>query len=412
MPPTLTFLFCTAEEHPTHRADIRVLFGKYLPMFGIHTDLVAVAAGGAPGAQWPAGQCFVRRPGSRIGAKLADLIQTLSLLRRSSQGYDGVIVRDKPILGIIGLLAARLAGIPFIYWMSFPFPEVVLRIAHNADGNASPLRRVYGRLRGTLGSLLLYRVIVPRADHLFVQSDVMHRELIGKGLRHDRVTPVPMGVDLEALPPRAGAPSGEFENRRIAVYLGTLDRVRNPEIMVDAAMTVARAIPGFLLLVIGETDEPRDKGWLARYAEEKGAGHCVRFTGRVPFEQALAYARMAEVGLSPFPRNELLESASPTKAVEYMALGIPVVCNDQPDQAEVIRQSGAGFCVELSGKGFADAILACMNDREASRRMGEAGQAYVKAHRSYRALASGVADQLVQVAASRSVRPRVRPEGS
>ena len=95
-----------------------------------------------------------------------------------------------------------------------------------------------------------------------------------------------------------------------------------------------------------------------------------------------------------------------------MALGIPVVCNDQPDQAEVIGQSGAGFCVELSGKGFADAILACMNDPDASRRMGEAGQAYVKAHRSYRALASDVADQLTQVAASRSVRPHVRPEGS
>jgi hypothetical protein len=42
-----------------------------------------------------------------------------------------------------------------------------------------------------------------------------------------------------------------------------------------------------------------------------------------------------------------LNPASPTKLVEYMALGKAVVANDHPDQRMVLEQSGAGICVTV-----------------------------------------------------------------
>jgi len=395
----LRFLFATAETHPTHRADVRVLFGKFLPTFGIDSDLVAASPRLPDPPRWGGGRLLTVRFRSKIGLILGDLALQVSLFWRCFRGYDGLIVRDKPMLGLIGLAAARLARIPFVYWMSFPMPEAFLEISRNADGSVPWVRRIYAGTRGRVGAWCLYRLIVQRADFLFVQSPVMLEELRERGLSHSRAMPVPMGVDIEALStpthPR-GAQPDSCAGRRSAVYLGTLSRLRHRELelMVDAAKIVGQRYPDFVLLVIGESDTESEKGWLSRYAEAHGAAPWVRFVGWLPYDQGVSLASTCTMGLSPFPRGRLFESASPTKAIEYLALGLPVVCNDQPDQARVVRESGAGLCVDLTAESFASAILKLLDAPENARALGRAGRSWVSEHRDYRRLAGAVASAL------------------
>lgn len=405
----LRFLFATAERHPTHRADVRVLFGKYLPAFGVETDLLAASPASADAPPWGGGRTLVRRAGTRFGLLLTDIGQQLSLFWRCFQGYDGLIVRDKPFLSVIGLAAARLARIPFVYWMSFPLPEAYLEISR--DATVGWPRRIYMRIRGWAGLWMLHRLVAPRADHLFVQSTVMLEELIEAGLAHLRATPVPMGVDMESMPETPdspGAPNGTSGNRHTAVYLGTLSRLRQHELelMIDAAKTVGQAVPDFELLVIGESETESEKGWLARYASAQGADRWVRFTGWLPYGEGLALASSCSLGLSPFPRGRMFESASPTKAIEYLALGLPVVCNDQPDQARVVRESGGGLCVDLTVEAFAAAILQLLEEPGQARTMGEAGRAWACQNRDYRSIAANVAGTLRTLGPHRQVMVR------
>jgi glycosyltransferase involved in cell wall biosynthesis len=79
----------------------------------------------------------------------------------------------------------------------------------------------------------------------------------------------------------------------------------------------------------------------------------------------------------------LLDIASPTKAIEYMALGIPVVVNDNPDQKRVVEEAGSGICVELDAAMFADAVVTLLSDPRRCSEMGRAGQEYVKQNRGY-----------------------------
>lgn len=394
----LRLLFSTAETHPTYRADVRVLFGKYLPRLGVHTDLVAASPESAEVSTWGGGRLFYKRFRTRTGHVIADLILQVSLLWRCFRGYDGLIVRDKPLLGLIGLLAARAARIAFVYWMSFPMPEAYLTIARNADGSASLGRRMYAWLRGQVGSYALYRIIVPRSDFLFVQSPVMLEQLRAKGLAHTRALPVPMGVDVSALPLGNSACTDGRVNPppQCAVYLGTLSPLRRAELelMIDAAIEVGKVYPDFVLLVIGEADTEKERGWLRRYADARAATQWVRFLGWLPYDEGLAHAKACAMGLSPFPRGELFDSASPTKAIEYMALGLPVVCNDQPDQAQVVRDSGAGMCVELTPVAFASAIMRLLADPDRARAMGRAGQVWACEHRDYARLSHVVASAL------------------
>jgi glycosyltransferase involved in cell wall biosynthesis len=401
----LRILYAIPENHPTHRPDVSVLFGTALPAYGVTVDLLATVRGDGDVPPWPGGEAFLHRARGRLGLMLADLWQQLTLFRRVRGGYDALVVRDKPVLGLLGIAAARLAGVPFVYWMSFPLPEQYLLMASRTDGRVGLARRLWLRLRGRLGLAILARVLVPHPDWLFVQSDAMEASLRRGALRHDRVTPVPMGVDVDAVPPPAQVLPEALGRGPFGVYLGTLDRSRQPEVLVDTALEVAERVPGFTLLIVGDVDTPADRGWLQQYAESRNAGHCVHFTGRLPSREALALARRAAVGLSPVPRSELTEVGSPTKAAEYLACGLPVVCNDQPDQAYVVTQSGGGRVTALDAGEFADAIVETLReDPAAAAARAVAARAWVERHRGYRVLGRRVAEVLEAMVAERQRR--------
>lgn len=394
MSKDLKFLYATAETHPTWRADVKTLFGKYLPQFGVQTDLLAIKEPGHADLTWGGGQATLVTAQSRLGLMLADLWLQLTLFRRAFNGYDGIVVRDKPILGLIGFLAARLAGIPYFYWMSFPLPEAFLTVARDGAGRISIARRLHLWLRGQFGFVILYRFVMHRADWVFAQSDYMIDELRSMGLTHDRISAVPMGVDIESLPPKPSVVPDQLLGRDIAIYMGTLDRIRKPEILVDTAVIVGKVFPNFTMLIIGDSDEPSDRGWLKSYAQERGAMPWVHFTGRVPQHDGMALARLAKVGLSPMAPSNLTKTTSPTKPIEYLALGLPIVCNDLPDQAKIIALSASGWCVEFSAEQFAQAVIECLRQPERASEMAIRGQAWVQANRSYRALAQTVANTL------------------
>jgi glycosyltransferase involved in cell wall biosynthesis len=402
----LQILYSTAESHPTSRPDVKVLFGTALRPSGIEVDLVATVDGCAEAPEWSGGKAFLRPARGRIGLLLADLSQQLSLFRRCGRGYDALVVRDKPILGLVGFMAARMARIPYVYWMSYPLPEQNLWLASRRNGQMGMLRRAWLLLRGTLGRAILATILIPRSDWLFVQSDAMEARLRRGPLRHDRVTPVPMGVDVDAVPEAAEVLPEPLRHGPFGVYLGTLDRYRQPEVLVDTALKVAERIPGFKMLIVGEADEPSDRGWLQRYAESKNAGHCVYFTGKLPAREAMALARHAQVGLSPVPRTDLTEVGSPTKAVEYLACGLPVVCNDQPDQAYVITESQGGLVTRFDSGEFADAVVATLTAGPVSQERAAAARFWVRRHRSYRVLGLLVAERLIEVVAVRSTQNR------
>jgi glycosyltransferase involved in cell wall biosynthesis len=100
-------------------------------------------------------------------------------------------------------------------------------------------------------------------------------------------------------------------------------------------------------------------------------------------QKAWAYVKAAEIGLSPLPRGYLLDSASPTKAIEYLGIGLPVIANDNPDQAEVLEKSGAGICVHLNATSFANAALELLKSKKLQKEMSSRGLEYVRELRSY-----------------------------
>ncbi len=150
-------------------------------------------------------------------------------------------------------------------------------------------------------------------------------------------------------------------------------------------------------MLVGEAEDELQDEWLRSRAREAGVADAVLFTGWLPSQAAWGYVRAAEVGLAPYPRGSLLDSGSPTKVVEYLALGVPVVANDNPDQERVVREGGGGLCVPLTPGHFAQAAARLLADERLRRAMAASGHAYVRAARDYRVLAQALAAKYAEL---------------
>lgn len=396
----MRLLYLTAEQWPTFRADLSVLFGKYLPTHGIHTDLLTEQAlANHAHTPWPAGKallCSVPKPRA-LQYIVKFLHQCYGLLTADYQSYDAVQVRDMTLIALPALLMCKLKRKPFYYWLSYPQSEGQIARAKARAWRAG-MRYWFPLLQGTVGQWLLYQLILPKADHIFVQSANMLQALADKGIARHKMTPVPMGVDVAALTP-APQPSDDARliGKRVLIYLGTLDRTRQIELLFAMLAQVQAQMPNALLVLAGDTEDAAHKVWLQAQAQAIGVAEHIVWTHWLPMAEAWRYVAAAEVGLSPFPRDALLDMASPTKAVEYMALGLPVVVNDNPDQQQVILASGAGVCVALTATAFAEAAISLLQQPALRVQMGQRGKAYIAQERSYQQIAQQLAHKYQQL---------------
>jgi glycosyltransferase involved in cell wall biosynthesis len=182
------------------------------------------------------------------------------------------------------------------------------------------------------------------------------------------------------------------------VYLGTLGRERRIDFLLRVLVRVRVEIPQIKLYLVGRGESPQDEEFLLQEARRLDVLPAVVFTGQLPQQEALRYVQDADVCVSPFYPTPILNSTSPTKLVEYMAMGKAVVANTHPEQQLLIEQSGCGYCVPYEENAFAEAIVRLVRAPQIARAMGERGRRYVIEHRSYSVIATGVEREMLRIA--------------
>jgi glycosyltransferase involved in cell wall biosynthesis len=404
----LRLLVISSDTYPPKRVDVSVLFGEELAGRGHTIDWILQSEADCPRsyiASWGGGQVWVApsNHGRSLFARLAkhaagirNDARVFRLLRGTR--YDAIEVKDKFIAGVFAALAARLYAKRFVYWLSFPLPEFYLTKAR--DGLA-PYPLLY-RIRGMAFGFLLYRILLPAADHVFVQSEQMRRDIIAKGIPASKLSVVPMGikVDRQAATPPAFGPRSRIPAREPCfLYLGTLGRERRIDFLLRVLARVHTGVPEAKLYLVGKGESPEDEEFLLREARRIGVLPAVVFVGQLPQQEALRYVQEADVCVSPFYPTPILNSTSPTKLVEYMSMGKAVVANTHPEQQLLIEESGCGYCVPYEEQAFADAIVKLLHSPDLTRAMGARGQRYVLEHRGYDTIADRVECEMLKVVA-------------
>lgn len=286
---------------------------------------------------------------------LKDPVALAALWRRIRRGRYHVVHTHSSKAGVLGRIAARLAGVP-----------VIVHTVHGWGFHAGmrPARKgLYVALERLCGRFTDRLITVSEADaetgrslgicaperYVTIRSAIDVRRFAADARR---------GADARrelGLPPRAP----------VVGSIGRLSPQKAPELFVEMAARVARAVPGAQFLYVG--DGPL-RGRVEEMCARRGLADRVRFPGIRRDVGALLGAMDIFVLLSRW-------EGLPRAVIQAMAAGVPVVCSDVGGAREAVRDGVTGFLVPAGdADGAAAAACRLLGDSAARRRMGEEGR--------------------------------------
>ncbi|MCK6529791.1 glycosyltransferase family 4 protein [Myxococcota bacterium] len=288
---------------------------------------------------------------------------------------------------------ARALGVPLVLEVNAPLALERVRYEGLKPG---PHLRLAERL-----------VFAAAARICAVSSGVAAHVRAVPGVDPDRVRLVPNGVDPRRFAPRAPDPAlrrrWDLEGRFVVGFAGSLKPWHAVHDVLRAVAAVeweaAGAPPGAplepVLLVVGDG---LARGRLEALAGDLSASHRVRFAGHVPEEEVPGLMALFDVACAPYPVLEPFWFC-PLKAVEAMAMGIPVIATrigdlphlvgartDAPAAGALVPPGEPGAWVEHLGRLRADP--------RRRRAMGEEGRRRVLAEHTWEGTVRAALDGL------------------
>lgn len=329
--------------------DARIRHRQLPALLDAGHDVVYAAPFSAYGRTPPPGVTGVDLPRAVGRRRLRALAAARHLVTRAWPSADVVLLHDPELL--LAVAARRRRRGPAVVWDVHEDTAAALGL----KGWLPPA------LRGaTAAAVRAVERWAERRVHLLLAED-------GYAARFTRAHPVvPNSVRVPAR-----APSAPGEDR--VVYLGRLTRARGA---LDLLEVGRRLAPGVVVEIVGNAD--RDVADAVRAAADRGE---VRWHGFVPNDRALALLDGAAAGLSLLHDQPNYAHSRPTKVMEYLAHGLPVVTTPNPTSRELVEAAGAGVVVPFEDPAAAaDAVRALVADPDRRRRLGAAGRRYAQQH--------------------------------
>ncbi len=274
--------------------------------------------------------------------------------------YDLVCVSSPPIvLGIPALLTSYLRNVPLVLDARDVWPDALVRIGEWAKG--SLVCRSIGALADAL-----YR----RASLIVCVTNSCRSEILSHGVEPSKVVVISNGFD--DVQPAVAEPFARNDGEFIASYAGNLGMANGIDVIVHAA-ALLKEEPSFRFIIVGDGAARRE---LAALIEREGLSN-VTMTGELSRESTLAVQQHSDVCIVPLRRG--LHDSLPTKMMDAMALGRPIlVCADGEARA-LAQASGGGVAVDPeSPEQLVSALRALAAKPEALQAYGRDGQRYVR----------------------------------
>lgn len=182
------------------------------------------------------------------------------------------------------------------------------------------------------------RQTLREADVVFAGGRSLHRSVVAHG--RDDAHLFPSGVE-----PAHYAKARDLDlrgDRKVAGYVGVIDERLDLELIAG----LARQLPDWEIRMVGPCTKIRE--------EDLPKAPNITYVGPKPYDELPEVMAGFDVALMPFALNDATRSISPTKTLEYLAAGLPVVSTRVPDVV-----SDFGTCVDLQddAEGFADACV-------------------------------------------------------
>ncbi len=223
--------------------------------------------------------------------------------------------------------------------------------------------------RSVARRLVRYELSLPRrfeADAVLTVSDPLRHRVIARGYPPNKVRAIYYGYDSDLFRSVPGIlPAGGAPQPTIVMH-GSFDHHHLGPIAKRAVIAAHRGRPGIRFRFVGPRT-PALRRFLQEVRHEEPAV-LLEDTGFIPYERVPEMLRDATVGITPYEPSTGTHCAFVAKTVEYLALGLPVVCT--PLESALQYYSGLEGVTFAGGEGsdFGGAILAWLEKSAEDRR--------------------------------------------
>ncbi|HEY4233279.1 MAG TPA: glycosyltransferase family 4 protein [Lacipirellulaceae bacterium] len=301
-------------EHYSGAERVQDLLARRLPQFGYEVGFVCMKPVRFPLARETTSAPLVEMPmKGRFDLSVVKKLTRLLL----DHDYD-LVHAHTPRTAIVGRLAARKAGVPFVYHV------------HSPAGRDSTRR-----LLNALNSLVEWHT-ARSADRIVTVSPSLRSYMIARGFPAERVVCVPNGVPCAALGVDRPAPTGTWIIGTIALFRPR----KGIEVLLEALASMRSWGAPVRLRAVGGFETLAYETSVLALVDRLGLADAVDWIG---FTREIN-AELAKMDLFVLP--SLFGEGLPMVVLEAMAMGVPVVASHVEGIPEAIAHRESGFLVE------------------------------------------------------------------
>lgn len=319
---------------------------------------------------------FVRLKGiDRLSAQLTQFLSIFRVMRDS----DIVILYGVPTNGWQTIVSSKLLNKPVVFHSYDVLHEMT---------NHEMFRVITWALEGWV-----YR----RVDHAMTISVALADYLRRLGTDTSRIKLVFPGVDTTRFSATVSGRTvrerfGLEEDAKVVLYSGWLYEFSGVDTVLRDFKMIMEKEPRARLLICGEGPLLNE---LRKYAAESGIEKWVKIVGRQPHRMMPEIIAASTVCINPYKPDIRAHYAFPSKVLEYLASGKPIVMSSFPGSNRVFpTESGVTI---TSPDNFSAALAGVLADERSLRSNGAKARNYAEEHFSFDLVVSQVEGVLSEV---------------
>jgi len=281
-----------------------------------------------------------------------------------------VVIATSPqlLVGISGWWISKIKQVPFVLEIRDLWPESLAAVGVGRDN--SWLNRALGKL-----ARFLYRA----ADHIVVVTPAFRERLIQDWrVPSEKISIVQNGVETKLFNPQADGvklrAELKGEGKFVVSYIGTMGMAHRLETLIAAAERLQITAPEVLFLLVGDGAE-RER--IVALANSKKVNN-VCFIPPQPRERIPAYICASDACLVLLKKSGVFETVIPTKMLEFMSCGRPVILGVNGQARNILETSRCGIYVPPEDPDeLCRAILQLARRPEWREQLGRNGREYI-----------------------------------
>jgi glycosyltransferase involved in cell wall biosynthesis len=342
-----------------------MLLNQLVSLRGTGYHVMGISAPGpAIGPLEAVGVGHIPVPMTRRLTPLADLASLWHLYRVMRREHFTIVHTHTPKAGLIGQLAARLAGVP-----------VIVNTVHGYyfHEHMHPIARHF--------YIALEKIASRCSDVILSQTAEDIQTAVTEGIcQPQKLKFLGNGIDLKLFDPQRISAADELRCRQqlgiapdapVVGFVGRLAaRRKGFRDFLVAAKGIALQRPDVRFLIAGNADSGKSDAMQPSAAAYYGIAHHCAFVGSRNIEEMPLVYKLMNVLVLP----SLFEGI-PRAVMEASAMGIPSVVTDVKGNREAVEQGRNGLLVPLGDvQALTSAILRILQEPEMAKRMSSEAQ--------------------------------------